>query len=121
MAVLLEKLPLQHLGTQARLAGQKLAAIGEEVEDGVGLPQVATVFQFQHRYLAVRVHRQKLRRFGLALEDVHRVPFIGPAQQAQHELDLVTVTRLVVAIDLVHRPSLQSSFAIAPNIWRLYG
>ena len=121
MAVLLEKLPLQHLGTQARLAGQELAAIGQEVENGVGLPQVATVFQFQHRYLAVRVHRQKLGRFGLALEDVHRVPFIGPAQQAQHELDLVTVTRLVVAIDLVHRPSLQSSFAIAPNIWRLYG
>ncbi|MOA35569.1 hypothetical protein D3C78_1570300 [compost metagenome] len=112
MAVLLEELPLQHLGAQAWLGGQKLAAIGQEVENGIGLPQVAAVFQLQHRHLAVGVHRQELGRFGLALEDVHRVPFVWPAQQAQHQLDLVTVARLVVAIDLVHRPSTPKQFCI---------
>ncbi len=51
MAVLLEELPLQHLGAQARFAGQQGAAVGEEVEDGVGLPQATAVLQLQHRYL----------------------------------------------------------------------
>ncbi|MNN67369.1 hypothetical protein D3C81_1829980 [compost metagenome] len=104
MAVLLEELPLQHLRAQARLAGQELAAVGKEVENGVGLPQVRAVFQLQHRHLAIGVHRQKLRRLGLPLENIHRVPLIRSAQQAQHQLDLVAVARLVIAIDLVHRP-----------------
>ncbi|MNP63209.1 hypothetical protein D3C76_1585780 [compost metagenome] len=121
MAVLLEELPLQHLRAQARLGRQEVTAVGKEVEDGVGLPQVRAVFQLQHRHLAIGVHRQELGGLGLPLENIHRVPLIRPTQQAQHQLDLVAVARLVVPIDLVHRPPLPCSCAFVPNSWRLYG
>ncbi|MNJ31652.1 hypothetical protein D3C77_262960 [compost metagenome] len=102
VAVLLEELPLQYLGAQARLAGQEFGAIGEKVQDRVGFPQVGAVFKLQHWHLAIGVHGQKRRGFRLALEDIHRMPFIRQTKQVQHQLDLVAVTRLVITVNLVH-------------------
>lgn len=38
VAVLLEELPLQHLSAQARIGRKELAAVGQVVQDGIGLP-----------------------------------------------------------------------------------
>ncbi|OAE13796.1 hypothetical protein AZH11_04480 [Pseudomonas simiae] len=80
VAVLLEELPLQHLSAQARLGRQKLAAIGQEVEDRVGFPQARAIFQFQHRDLAVRVLGQEFGGLGVTVEDVDIDPLVWNAQ-----------------------------------------
>ena len=102
MAVLLEELPLQHLGAQARLAGQQVAAIGEEVENGVGFPQAGAILELQHRHLAVGVHRQELGGLRLALEDIDLAPLVRQAKQVQSQLDLVAVAGQSIAVDGVH-------------------
>ncbi|MNJ46232.1 hypothetical protein D3C77_413580 [compost metagenome] len=121
MAVLLEELPLQYLGTQSRLFGQVVSAIGEKVQDRVGLPQVGTILKLEHRHLAIGVHCQERRRFRLALEDIHRVPFIGQTKQVQHQLDLVAVAGLVITVNLVHHSPRSMAESYAPHSWRLYG
>ncbi|MNY59491.1 hypothetical protein D3C86_1959500 [compost metagenome] len=94
---------MQHLGAQARFGRQEFAAIGEEVENRIGFPQIGAILELQYRHLAVGVHGQERRGFRLALEDIHRVPFVRQVKQVQHEFDLVAVARLVVAVNLVHR------------------
>src|SRR3546814_19618014 len=105
MAVLLEELPLQHLGTQPRVRWQKLAAVGQIVEDCVGLPQAGAILQLKKRNLAIRVLLEKLLGAGLTTKDIDRNPFVLLVQQVQHQLDLVAITRPEITIDFKHAPS----------------
>src|SRR3546814_10757913 len=101
MAVLLEELPLQHLGTQPRVRWQKLAAVGQIVEDGVGLPQAGAILQLKNRNLAIRVLLEKLLGAGLTTKDIDRNPFVRLVQQVrseEHTSELQSLMRISYAV-----------------------
>jgi hypothetical protein len=64
MAVLLEKHPLQRLGTVPGIAGPKRRAFGEVEQDDAGFRKTAAIRKFQQWHAAIGILRQEIRSAG---------------------------------------------------------
>ena len=91
MAVLLEELPLQHLGSRERVARHEVARIREKVNDRIRLGQRPPSGVHQHRDTSIRIQLKELGRVGAAGKNIDVPPLVGDLEQMQYKFYLVTV------------------------------
>ena len=102
VAVLLKKLPLEHLGSAIGIRWQQRRTLCQIVQNGIGLPQKSAIVQDDDGDSSVGVHALKVCGVGFVGEDVNVNPLMGNANQLHQQLDFVAIPRQHIAENFVH-------------------